>query len=204
VALIEDHVELDVTDALRKEGVDVDGQIRLSEGNWDGGVFVVQAADGSEVRMTEAEVQERWKKCLGPFTMEVGTLVGEISFRGGFDVGRKNVVQFSAPVYLVNKNRMGIPRPPTYKYDSAFASQGTNYQRRVQISHSLEPGEADRFTVRLAVEQSSFHRFRATLRDVSGLIWQSVPIEMHCFVPRSRRKRVEEAIARDDVQDKPK
>ena len=51
-----------------------------------------------------------------------------------------------------------------------------------------------RFTVEVAVAQSSFHRFRATLRDVSGITLQSLPIEMNCLVPRSRRKIVENAI----------
>lgn len=199
VPLLEEHVAVDVTDALRKEGVDVEGQIRLADGEWDERVFVARAVDGSEERMTEAEVQARWAKCLGPFTMEVGTLVGEIGFRNGLDSGPKNVVHFSAPVYLANKNRMGITRPPSYNYDSAFAVQGTSYQRRVQISHSLDPGEADRFTVKVAIAQSSFHRLRATLRDVSGLVWQSFPIEMHCFVPRSRRKAVEDAVAKSKI-----
>jgi hypothetical protein len=110
-------------------------------------------------------------------------------------MGTEQAVKFSAPVYLSNKNRMGLLRPPSYRYDAAFEIQRTNYQQRVPISHSLEPGESDRFTVKIAVAQSSFHRFRATLRDVSGRVWQSVPIEMSCFVPRSRRERVGNAIS---------
>jgi len=195
VPMLEDSVEVDVTEAFRKEGVDIDGLILVSNGRWDQDVFVAPTADGSEERMTEAEMQGRWKICLGRFDTEVGTLVGEISFTSAANVGLKNVVRFTAPVYLVNKNRMGIPKPPSYKYDSAFDVQGINYQRRVQISHSLQPGEADRFTVKVAVAQSSLHRFRATLRDVTGQVWQSVPIQMDCFVPRSRRKRVGDAIS---------
>jgi hypothetical protein len=195
VPLLEDHVELDVTGAFQKEGVDIKGLILLSNGTWDQNVFIAPKPDGSEERMTEAEMQARWEECLGPFRAEVGTLVGEISFKIKNDAGLNNPVRFSAPVYLTNKNRYGLLKPPSYKYDSAFDIQGINYQRRVQISHSLQPGEADRFTVKLAVAKSSFHRFRATLRDVTGLIWESLPIEMNCFVPRSRWKVVANAIS---------
>lgn len=190
--LLKDHIEMDVVDAFRQEGVDIDGMILLFNGNWDQDVFVAQKADGSEERMNEAEMHARWTKYLGRFTTEVGTLVGEISFKRA--AGAENAVKFSVPVYLANKNRMGILKPPSYKYSAAFDIQRTNYQERVAISHSLEPGESDRFTVKIAVAQSSFHRFRATLRDVSGLVWQSVPVEMSCFVPRSRRERVRNAI----------
>lgn len=193
--VLEDHVELDVTGAFREEGVDVDGLILLSNGEWDRDEFVAPKADGSEERIPTSQLETRWEACLGRFRAEVGTLAGEISFSAGNDLSFASVVKFSAPVYLTNRNRIGIPRPPTYKYDLRFESQGSNYQKRAQISHSLDPGETDRFTIRIAVAQSSFHRFRATLRDVSGLTWSSLPIEMNCFVPRSRQKTVGKAIS---------
>jgi len=198
--ILEERAEVDVTEAFRKEGVDIVGLILLSNGRWDENDFVAPTSDGSEERLTELELDARWKKCLGRFDMEVGTLIGEISFKSAGNVGLKSVVKFTAPVYLVNKNRMGIPKPPSYKYDSAFDVRGLDYQRRVQISHSLAPGEADRFTVRVAVAESSSHRFRATLRDVTGQLWQSVPIKMDCFVPRSRRKRVGDAVFPSSTQ----
>jgi len=61
----------------------------------------------------------------------------------------------------------------------------------VQISHELQPGEADRFAVKIAVAQSSSHRFRATVGDITGQAFQSLPIELNCFVPRSRRSQIE-------------
>jgi hypothetical protein len=193
--VVKDHAEVDVTQAFREEGVDIDGLILLSNGRWDQDVYVAPTADGSEERMTDAEMQERWKKCLGQFQDEVGTLAGEISFTSAEGAGRKHGVKFHAPVYLTNQNRMGIPRPPTFRYDAVFDTQNTDYQRRVQISQALQPGETDRFTVKVAVAQSSSHRFRATLRDLTGLVLQSLPIEMNCFVPRSRRDVVERTVS---------
>lgn len=192
---LEDFAAVDVTPAFREEGVDIDGLILLTNGKWDQDAFVAPKVDGSEERMTQAEMQERCKKYLGRFQEEVGTLAGEISFTTADDAGRKHRVKFHASVYLANRNRMGILKPPTFTYDTAFEIQNTHYQRRVQISHTLQPGEADRFTIKVAVAQTSFHRFRATLRDITGLTLESLPIEMDCFVPRSRRKIVEKAIS---------
>lgn len=193
--ILRDYADVDVTQAFRAEGVDIDGLILLANGKWDQDTYVVPKADGSQERMTEAEVEEREEKCLGRFQDEVGTLAGEINFTTAEDAGRKYRVKFHAPVQLANQNRMGIPRPPTYAYDTAFDALNTNYQRRVQISQELQPGETDRFTLKVAISQPSFHRFRATLRDITGLALQSLPVEMNCFVPRSRRKRLEAEIS---------
>ena len=68
---------------------------------------------------------------------------------------------------------MGIPRPPSYAYDTTFSSDQRSYQRSVAISHTLQPFEADRFTIKIAVDQSSVHRFRAVLADVSLVLMMS-------------------------------
>jgi hypothetical protein len=189
--LLVDSAEIDVTPAFQKEGVDIVGLILLTNGEWESReTFVVQTADGSEERITPAQMQERTKKCLGRFQDYVGTLTGEIGFSAG-SMGQRHSVQFWAPVYIANENRRGIPKPVTSTYDIVFDAQKTAYQKRVQISHELQPGEADRFTVKVAVAQSSSHRFRATVCDITGQAFQSLPIELNCFVPRSRRSQVE-------------
>jgi hypothetical protein len=195
ILLLKDQAELDMSDAFREEGVDIDSLIELTNGTRDEGVYVIPKPDGSEERLTEAEYDERWGESLADFRDEVGTVVGEISFTRTDDPNREARVLFHAPVYLSNLNRMGIMKPPTFNYDTAFEAEGTEYERRVQISHTLEPGEADRFTVKVAVARSSRHRFRATLRDVTGLAIQSLPIEMNCFVPRFRCNAVEKALS---------
>jgi hypothetical protein len=95
---------------------------------------------------------------------------------------------------------MGIPRPSTFQYDTAFETQNANYQRRVQIAQTIQPGDTDRFTVKVAVAQSSFHCFRASIRDITGLELQSLPIELNCFVPRSRQGVVESLIAKSKAE----
>jgi hypothetical protein len=104
---------------------------------------------------------------------------------------QRHSVKFHAHVYLANKNRLGIPKPSSAAYGTVFDINKTSYQKRVQISHDLQPGETDRFTVKIAVAQSSSHRLRATIRDITGRELKSLPIEMSCFVPRSRGSAIQ-------------
>lgn len=193
---LKDTANVDVTRAFQNEGVDIELLSLLGSGRWEKDAFVAPKTDGSEERITEAELEERWRKCFGKFQDEVGTLAGEISFMTAEGATDEHRVKFHAPVYLANRNRVGITKPPSFAYDATFDSQNTHYQRRVQISHTLQPGEADRFTLKIAVAQSSFHRFRATVRDITGLELQSLPIEMSCFVPRSRHRKVADSIGK--------
>jgi hypothetical protein len=192
---LNDNAKVDVMFAFRDAGVDIDSLILLSSATLDQNNYIVRKADGSEEWMTEAEFEEQYRKGLGPFQDEVGTLVGKISFTTLSSEDHIRQVYFHAPVYLANENRAGIPKPPTFAYDSVLDVQNTDYQRRIQISQLLPPGETDRFTLKVAVAQSSSHRFRATLYDITGLALQSLPIEMNCFVPGSRKKRLEAVIA---------
>jgi hypothetical protein len=191
VPLVTDRAEVEVHSAFDAEGVNIEQLILLTNGDWEApDVFVVPTADGSQERITATEMQEREKRCLGPFQDYGGTLVGEIDFDVAMGVGRRRV-KFYAHVYLANENRRGLPKPPSATYETAFETDKLSYQKSVQISHELQPGETDRFTVKIAVAQSSSHRFRVTIRDISGVELRSLPIEMNCFVPRSRRSHIE-------------
>jgi hypothetical protein len=78
----------------------------------------------------------------------------------------------------------------TYSYDARFDAENTGYQRLLNIFQEIKPGETDRFTVKISVRLSSFHRFRTTIRDISGETFKSEAIEMNCFVPRCQRDAV--------------
>jgi pimeloyl-ACP methyl ester carboxylesterase len=193
------HDEIDVTQAFQDEGVDIEGLILLQTGEWESEsreIFVAAPKfDGSRDRIVAAELDDRIKRYLGPFQDWVGTLAGQISFAAAEDPGRRRQVKFQAVVYLKNRNLMGIPRPPTFAYDVVFDGENTRYQRRVKIPHEIKSGETDRFTVKIAVPLSSFHRFRTTIHDISGQTLNSLPIEMNCFVPRYLQAVVGEKIS---------
>ena len=190
LAELRDYAEVDVTDAFSNEGVDINGLTRLYDGEWGDEKYIVTLEDGSKKLLSKTEVDEQYKTCLGPFQDAIGTLSGEITYATTHGGTPKRPARFLAYVYLANKNRLGLPRPPTYAYDTSFETEAANYQKRVQISHTLQPNEADRFTIRVAVMEPSLHRFRATLRDVTGITITSLPVEMKCFVPRSQRHRL--------------
>jgi hypothetical protein len=197
--LLAERAEVDVTQSFQDEGVDIAGLILLTNGERESeNEWLVPTADGQTEQLTIVELEEREKQFLGKFQEWVGTLVGDIQFSGSGGSADQRRVRFYSHVYLANRNRFGVPRPPSYPYDVAFPVQGSNYQRRVPIAHELKQGETDRFTLKLAVAQSSCHRFRATIRDISGLTLATAPIEMKCFVPRCRRESVNNAISPPD------
>jgi hypothetical protein len=191
VPLLTDRSEVNVISAFDAEGVRIDDLIQLYQATWETDVFVVPTADGSNEKITEAEWQDREKRFLGRFRDHVGTLVGEISFGVAEANGQHQSVKFYAYVFLANQNRYGLSKPPSAAYGAVFDIDKVSYQKRVQISHELQPGQTDRFTVKIAVAQSSSHRFRAMIRDITGRELKSLPIEMNCFVPRSRGSAIE-------------
>jgi hypothetical protein len=193
VPLLQDFARIDVTSAFKAEGVDIDGLISLSNSRRED-TLLVQSAGGLVEQIGGAEAEARWKQCLGRFQEEVGTLAGEISFRS---VLGTQIVKFKASVYLSNLNRRGLFKPPSYNYEAFFEIPKAQYQRKVAISQALQPRDADRFTFTVGVAQTSLHRFAVELVELSGRNWRSLPVQMKCFVPRSRRKLIEEKFRRN-------
>ncbi|MBV8104745.1 MAG: hypothetical protein JO223_08990 [Hyphomicrobiales bacterium] len=190
--LLPDHAEIDVTQAFEREGVNITGLILISNGRWkDNETIVIPTAEGLDEKISLVQFEERKKLYLAAFNDHVGTLVGEIGFTAANDPNTRRKVKFHDVVYLANANRRGLPRPPTATYGTIFETAATSYQRRVQISHEIRAGETDRFTVKIAVRQSSIHNFSAKIRDIAGVELKLPLIQMGCFVPRSRRKFVE-------------
>jgi hypothetical protein len=191
VPLLTNRVKVEVSSAFEAEGVNIEQLILLTNGDWETrDVFVVPTADGPEEKISAAEMQDREKRSLGRFQDYVGTLVGEISFGVAEANSQRHSVKFHSYVYLANKNRLGLPKPSSAAYGTVFDINKVSYQKRVQISHELQPGETDRFTVKIAVAQSSSHRLSATIRDITGRELKSLPIEMNCFIPRSRASAI--------------
>ena len=189
--------EIEVTDAFQADGADIDGLIHIYEGDWDeSSHFVMKTPQGSEETLTSEELSRRVNGYFGPFHGGAGTLSGKIVFSADGDPTTRRRVGFNAVVYLENKYRRGLHKPVSMGYETSFEIHGDNYQRRLPVSHEIGAGETDRFTVRIAVPQSSSHRFSLTARDVSGLILKSSPIELTAFVPRSRTRAVSDAMSK--------
>jgi hypothetical protein len=184
-----DRLEIDVGDAFAAEdGLDLNDLLLLTNGDFtEDGQFELPEVNGKRERLTEEGLKHREERALGPFKDWVGTLAGEVSYSSAAAPRERRSVKFQTFVYLTNANRLGIPRPASFEYQVALKADGRSYNKVVSISQELKAGETDRFTLKIAVPQSSFHRFSLKVRDASGQELQSVPIALECFVPRSVR-----------------
>jgi len=191
VGVFEHRAEIQVGEAFVARGVSIEElDTLLNVVGDDGKTVTVQSESGVESTMTLEEHEAAIKRSLGPFVDEVGTIIGAIEFVEP-SCGQRQVVRFRAVVYIINVNRKLRPRPPSAVYHVELATVGNNYRRCVPISQELQPGETDRFLMKVAVTESSNHRFRVTFCDVGGQTIQSPWIQLRCFVPRTRRGRVE-------------
>jgi hypothetical protein len=84
--------------------------------------------------------------------------------------------------------QQGAPAPPTYQYGTRFDVEPDPYERHVPVSHVLKPGEADRFAIKIGMEQSGRYRFRMRALFNDGQSVDSPEIEMTTFIPRSGRQ----------------
>jgi hypothetical protein len=73
----------------------------------------------------------------------------------------------------------------SYQYTAELEHTGENYFVPIGVCHFLKPGEADRFTIRLACSQSAFHEFRIRWEFAGGLFSYSYPIMLEQVVPRT-------------------
>lgn len=123
----------------------------------------------------------------GPFNSGTALVEGGLSYDVRQVSGQQ--VRESMPVaFLVDifqPDGLGAPSAPSWAYEAELRVQDSAYEVEVPISHSLQPGEADRFTIRLGVASSSFHDLRVRLVYDNGAMVISDPIHLEAFVPRS-------------------
>jgi len=192
VDMLEHQAEIRVDSAFAERGVNIERlDTLMNVVGSDPKTVKVKGEDGAESVMTWGEHQDAIKRSLGPFQEELGTVIGQINFTES-STGQNYAVRFRALVYIFNKNRRGLPRPPSAVYHVELETTGTNYQRHLaDFSHEIKPDETDRFLIKLEVKQASNHRLRVTFRNVDGHAIHSPWISLQCFVPRTRRGRVE-------------
>lgn len=196
VGILENRTEIPVEFAFEQLGLDVETLSRLMDPvGSDSNNVTVKGEDGVNTAMTWVDYQESIKRTLGPFNEEVGTVIGQISFIEE-TTDQSFIVHFRAVVYIFNKNRRGLHKPPSSTYNVEFETKGKNYQRQLgNFSHEIKPGETDRFLIKLGIKKTSSHRFRVKFRNVDGHSINSPWISLQSFVPRSREgKAKSEAI----------
>ena len=150
-----------------------------------------------EKRLSKTEYESLLKRALGSFQNGKAIIVGELNYvetnykghrfqrtnqlKHLVNLSRKNI---SEEISLTYTQDMGGSAPPSFEYSIDFAAQEDNYQAVLpEVSHSLAPGEADRFLVRLEVGRSSIHKFNVFLIYNNSKQLKSQDIKLELFRP---------------------
>lgn len=182
---------VDISASFEEAGVDLASlnSRRNVRREWNHGNVDVVFVDRENIeqRVSEKEFERLEATSLGEFQTNEAIVSGELVYDSVIpaEAIQENRVQFSAVVNIINRNRVGLPAPPSYKYATKFDVDGHDYQRRVGISHVLKPGDADRFTLKIGMDKSSLHKFTVRLLYNNGHELALPAVELLGFVPRS-------------------
>ena len=188
---IDDANNVDLTESFKQAGVNMDGlsSLQVVARSYGGGhdeVTVVDAS-GHETKMSEKDYSARRSSFLGPFKKGGAVVSGEISYTSRSSQGgsRRRAVKFSTIVWIFDENLAGAAMPPSFQYGTRLEVEGTNYTRRVNISHELKPGTTDRFGIKIGVDKSSSHKIHLQLVSNGSQVTDAGRIDLDIFVPRS-------------------
>jgi hypothetical protein len=184
---IADEHSIDLSSIFASEGVDVETICGL-DGDWASeDQFDAKLPNGTTRTFTRDEFSAFWDSLYGRFTDKLASLIGIVSMDGVETASRIDVA-FVAHVYLENKNRFGLPKPSSAHYDGKLHFSTSSYRKSIHLSQEIKPQEADRFTLRLAIQGTGIFKFALELKDIVGNIVFSSPIHLEGFVPHSRAK----------------
>jgi len=194
---IAEHLNVDLSDPFAQAGVNLDAlsSLRVIRSSGIHDDVTLRQADGSETTISRKQFEARRVSYLGPFKSGGALVSGEIDYKHTSIDGREHQqkLKFEAVVWLFDENRLGIRRPPSYQYGIRLLVDGRNYERRLNISQELKPGETDRFAIKLGVDKSSRHTFHLRLVYNGSAAFESDEIQLTTFVPRSGAKYIEAA-----------
>jgi len=103
------------------------------------------------------------------------------------DRGERRELKFQSMQNLCGLG--GFERAEVY-YDLFLKAGTQGYTRLLPVSHSLAPGEAEHFVVRVGTDRSARFDLTFSLREAGGTSIPSDSIELNIFVPRSTTNQV--------------
>lgn len=175
-------ISVDFSEVLARLGVDVETLSHPFD-EYNGKTYKVTEKTGRIVLLSDAQYKKRILKACGPFPEGAVEVVGEISYANPVDTSKMESVRFLGSLEF-GEAPAGAPAPPSFGYGVKLDVDGQRYERRVQLAQALKPQDFDRFTIRIAADKSSIHRFRLRLLYDNGLDIESPPIELSLFMPR--------------------
>jgi hypothetical protein len=155
------------------------------------------AASGADIKRLDdlAGRSSRWNRngenepevmaALGPFSTNVALVRGQLQYANAPTPDTLQRVNFVAWAWLFNSRYKGAPRPPSYSYSVLLPPSGGRRYHSVPISQEVKNSDTDRFTLRIASERSSTHRFQLRLVYGAEQSVLSSWISLDLFMPRS-------------------
>ena len=128
------------------------------------------------------------KKLGGPFSRKgEAYLAGTIyySWRAPDGQVKEAKTRFRTAVLTRPPEGLGAAGPVSGEYETMLKKDGENYQLRVPISQSVQPGGVSRFIVKLGAPCSSLHKLTLKLVTTAGDTVESKPIALNVLLPRS-------------------
>lgn len=207
----EHFVEVDVSDALAKDGVDVAALKALttsSSGIDFGGRSVVQLANDPSYHgtLTWEEHHQRVRAAYGPYNTSYGSgkakVFGTWTYRNGTS-GTPAVYRFTTTVSLFGNEASDLFKDDLWyqpyrielpKWDLLLRDDLGVYTRKLPVNLVVKAGEVGMHRVRVAASRSSKHTLRFRVRYNSRDSVLSETVELQVMVPRSNARALEAAI----------
>ncbi|MEU5726070.1 hypothetical protein ABZ783_30180 [Micromonospora sp. NPDC047738] len=144
---------------------------------------LVEDSSGHQLwRLDRAEYETLRRRALGPFPDGHVELAGTLQYDqaeiDGSHTRRTNAIRSAISL---NEPLAGAPLPPSHEYLVQLRSDGKNYIETLPVSHSLAPGESDRFLISIAADRSSVHELSLQLRYNDDRVVASGPINLTLF-----------------------
>lgn len=166
--------------ALRDAGVDLDTLNR----HWSmisGDQYTYPLPNGRSETLTKQEAIQRHQHAVGKFKDSRVVMIGEIDYVQAD--GPHGNVKFMAEIILGDRGP-GAPAPPSMEYNVKFDVERKGYRVQVPIANALKPGDYDRFTFRIAAQQSSVHTFQLKLRYNAKRVFTSPRLQLAFFASK--------------------
>lgn len=194
---LDESLNVDVSQSFIEKGVNIEGLsslriVRMSYGEADGHQITYLDKSGKEITISGAEFEAMRSTFLGEFKSGGAILSGQMRYKKKNVDGSvgEHLLSFTTVVWLFNEYSGGAPRPPSYEYGTKFEVEGKDYERRMNISHEIKPGETDRFLIKIGMEKSSVHAFHMKLLYNNRTI-ETEYVRLTAFVPRSGARHLE-------------
>ncbi|MDQ3020625.1 MAG: hypothetical protein M3R36_08655 [Bacteroidota bacterium] len=146
-----------------------------------------------------AEVDE---KTLGKLYYKEGEfgflsvlLAGKLVFSNEDDNGtvQEKSVKFKVRVWIT-MGGASVEALPSSSFNAKFSVNRNDYTVEVPVSNLVKPTDVERFNILIAADRSSIHDFTAKLYYNDTSFYETGPIQLHYFLPRSAADRYNEII----------